>query len=116
MLPSQIRMLKPPVFMLSPNPCMRNSAGPPLDGKDDPSFAYEDVLRSATSPAAANAIHNAFPASAPAAPKIENIPAPIIAPTPIDTAAHRLIECGGFFGVMEAAGCFCIKLFVPSSL
>lgn len=86
-----MNIFRPPLITPLPQPRTINSTAPPADGYLAPNFAYEYVENSAMMPPIKNESHIAEPAAAATTPKMENIPAPIMPPIPIDIAAGRLI-------------------------
>ena len=69
-----------------PNPRLMYSMSPPADGYRAPNLANEYPCRAAITPASRNDSQTAAPATSPAAPRSEKMPAPTIAPTPMNAA------------------------------
>src|SRR4051812_31198498 len=78
-----------------PNPCPRYSSMPPSEGYFAPSLPNEYPCRPAITPASRKDSHTADPATSPAAPSRAKIPAPTIAPTPMNEACTRVIRRSG---------------------
>ena len=83
-----------PVKCPSPKPCRTYSSSPAADGYRAPSLAKEQPLIPAMIPASAKDSQTAAPATSPAAPRSENIPAPTMAATPIKAACGHEIATG----------------------
>src|SRR3954447_7125644 len=92
---ARISQAMTPVKWPSPQPRATYSRRPPADGYRAPSFAKEYPCNSATPPAIANESQTAAPASSPAAPSSEKMPAPTIAPTPMNAACRIESDGGG---------------------
>ena len=75
-----------PVACPFPRPWTTYSSKPPADGYRAPNLAKEYPCRRAIAPAIANETHTAAPATSPAAPSKEKMPAPTMAPTPMKAA------------------------------
>src|SRR6188508_2132283 len=76
----------------SPNPWLTYSSRPPADGNLAPSLANEYPCSAAIPPASRNDSQTAAPATSPAAPSSEKIPAPTIAATPMKAACCVLMK------------------------